>query len=76
MASIYCELRREVSAALGEAASENCWVEAGIAVEIVRRRLERLMSGAQVQFGDAPPECGDELIRKLLTVPADKGALV
>lgn len=75
MSSIYTQVRREVSTALGEAATESCWVEAGIAVEVIRQRLERLMAGASVQFGDGPPEPASELIRNLLTVPSDNGAL-
>lgn len=67
-ASIHQEIRRDVSSALGEAQSENCWVEAGIAIEVVRQRLERHFRHVLFQStddGEATP--GDEYIRMLLT---------
>ena len=43
--SIYPELRKELTFALGEAQTENPYVAAGIAMEIVRAKLERCLAG-------------------------------
>ena len=65
-ASIHQEIRRDVSSALGEAQSENCWVEAGIAIEIVRQRLEGHFQHVMFQSVDGEATPGDEYIRNLM----------
>lgn len=65
-ASIHQEIRRDVSSALGEAQSENCWVEAGIAIEIVRQRLEGHFRYVMFQSVDGEATPGDEYIRNLM----------
>jgi hypothetical protein len=68
-ASIHQEIRRDVSSALGEAQSENCWVEAGIAIEIVRQRLEGHFRHVMFQGTDGEATPGDEYIRNLMRSP-------
>lgn len=64
-ASIYAELRRDLTNALGGAQTENPWVEAGIALEIMRARLEKHF--ASMEFGDAEQTMtGDAYIQSLL----------
>ena len=64
-ASIYAELRRDLTNALGESQTENPWVEAGIALEIVRKRLEQHF--ASMEFGDSERTVtGNEYIQSLL----------
>ena len=63
--SIYAELRRDLTNALGESQSENPWVEAGIALEIVRTRLEQHF--ASMEFGNEERFVGgDKYIQSLL----------
>lgn len=66
-ASLHQEIRRDVSSALGEAQSENCWVEAGIAIEVVRQRLERHFQHVMFQGTDGEATPGDEYIRNLMS---------
>lgn len=64
-ASIYAEMRRDLTNALGESQTENPWVAAGIALEIMRKRLEQQF--ATLEFGDAERTvAGDEYIQALL----------
>ena len=64
--SLHQAIRRDVSSALGEAQSENCWVEAGIAIEVVRQQLERHFRDVMFQSIDGEATPGDEYIRKLM----------
>ena len=64
--SLHQEIRREVSSALGEAQSENCWIEAGIAIAVVRQRLERHFRHVMFQDVDGQATPGDEYIRNLM----------
>jgi hypothetical protein len=64
--SLHKELRRDVSCALGEAQSESCWVEAGIAVEVVRHRLETHFRGFVLQDASGKLVRGDEYVRSLM----------
>ena len=65
-ASLHQEIRRDVSSALGEAQSENCWVEAGIAIEIVCQQLEGHFRHVMFQSMDGEATPGDEYIRNLM----------
>lgn len=64
--SLHRQLRRDVSSALGEALSESCWVEAGIALEVVRKRLEGHFRYVIFQGTDGEAIPGDEYIRNLM----------
>jgi hypothetical protein len=66
-ASLHQEIRRDVSSALGEAQSENCWVEAGIAIAIVRQRLERHFRHVVFQSVEGEAISGDQYIRSLMS---------
>lgn len=64
--SLHNQLRRDVSCALGEAQSENCWVEAGIAVEVMRQRLETHFRGFVLQDASGNLVRGDQYVRELM----------
>lgn len=67
MASIYTPLRREITVALGEAQTENPWIEAQIALQLVRARLEQAMAGSVIEGEDGAVMEGSAFVRQLFT---------
>lgn len=70
MASIYTPLRREITEALGEAQTENPWIEAQIALQLVRARLEKAMAGSVIEGEDGAVMEGSDFVRQLFTAAA------
>lgn len=61
------ELQRDLTQALGEAQTENHGVAAGIAVELMRSRLEQHFAGFQFSVEGLGEISGDQYIRRLFS---------
>lgn len=67
MAPIYTPLRRELAAAFGEAQTENYWVEAHIALELISARLQQALAGTVVESENGAVMEGSAFVRQLLS---------
>jgi hypothetical protein len=68
-ASIYQPLRRGLTNAIGEAQSENPWINAGIALELCRAELEARFASVMVTASNGEVCDGSDFVRDLLSRP-------